>query len=182
MASVEQAPVNRCKPVLPSLDAGVAAETMFDEVKAAARLEDAIYFGQGILDQGYAAEGPGADHAVETLIGKVKAGRVPRVEVHLDASGPDATACDGVHPGVRIDGRDAAYSRRIMRQVATGPESHLQHIPMHSGQYRRSKRCNRGHAEVHEARKKNVPVNSHRNLLAYVRANDGRSGVRSVYL
>ena len=103
-AATAYALLNRRKPPLPALDAGIVAEAVLEKDKAAAGIEDAADFHEHAVDVGNAAQGPGADDAVAGGVGHGDIVSAAYAHIHRKGGGGDPVHCANEHAGVDVYG------------------------------------------------------------------------------
>ncbi len=107
---------------------------MLQEDEPAARPQHPEDLAQRPSGVGDAAHRPGAHHAIERLVGERQLLATERTLIHGHAALGDAPACEPVHAGVGIDGRDPADVLRVVGQVQARAEADLQHLAAHVGE------------------------------------------------
>jgi hypothetical protein len=93
VAAIGQAHFQPVQAALPLLHPGLRAEAVFEEQEPTARLEDSIHLAEGLAHVLDAAQGKGADHAVEGVVPEGEPFAAQQPLVNLDARLLDPPLC-----------------------------------------------------------------------------------------
>jgi hypothetical protein len=167
--------------VLPFPDSRFRTEAVFKEKEFTARLQRAIHFPQALSDIFDAAQGKGADHAIEGGIPERKMFAAEDPVVNLEPDLLDPPLRQAVHSTTRIDGRKFVDVCGVVRQVQPGPEADLKNVSRGVGEQFVSMlrhEC-RVQQEVTKAGEDNMRVKAHGyHSKSVVRKDEPLSGYR----
>ncbi|MCY1240219.1 hypothetical protein D9M72_530550 [compost metagenome] len=116
--------------MLPGAHAGIGRQAVFAEQQLAAGLEHPAHFperGDGVRD---AAQGEGADDAVEAGLRRLDLAQLQGDHLHWNVDTFRAPAAEALHLRRRIDADDCRHFLRVVEpQVKPGAHADLQHPP-----------------------------------------------------
>ncbi len=121
------------EPVLPAADPLVGRPPVLDEVQRSPRAQDPAYLADGALHAGDGAQSPGGQDRIDAAI-------IERQALPVEADVFDRHRAVG-HPAGgqptpghrRVDRPDPGHRVGVVGDVATGAESHLQHLACQPG-------------------------------------------------
>ena len=128
MAPSGESALDRSKPVLPPSHLGVGLPAMLDEVQLTVRAQDPIHLPKRTLDVGDGTHRPGDQDVVDAVGVQGKQLPVQADVLHRYSTGGDPLGGELAPDRRRIDGLDAANSRRVERDVQARTEADFEDL------------------------------------------------------